>query len=344
MSKIQNQVFNVMSKVHVWDLWRYLNPDTLTVLNYHRIADPDGQDAFFKPNISATPAMFDLQLEYLEKNFNIISVNDLISWLDGEKDLPERAALITFDDGYQDNYIHAYPALSRRWLPAVIFLATGYIENNKPFYWDLLAYAMSKTRKDHLSLRFGGTFQWETDEERDGNIHPLVEALKYLTDDQKLQAVDEVISLLDVPIPNNLFDELFLTWDQVREMAKDGIEMGGHSVNHPILTRVPPKVAANEIVGCKKKIEEATGRHITSFAYPNGQQGDYNKKLMAFIKKTGYEVAFSLRSGPQEYNKVKNSRYAIRRVFLSYRDTLPRFVAKLYGMPRLFERMGKGMG
>ncbi len=339
MKNSQAYVYTTMDKLRVWDLWRYLNPDMLTVLNYHRIANPDDSNAFFKPNISATPEMFDVQLDYLEKNFNIISVKDLVGWLNEEAELPERAALITFDDGYRDNYLHAYPALKRRWLPAVIFLATGYIDNNKPFFWDLLAYAMMNTKKDYLSLRIGGTFDWESEQEKEENILPLVEALKNLADDQKKQAVDEVISLLDVAIPDNLFNELFLTWEQVNEMAKDGIEMGGHTVNHPILTRVPPKVAADEIVGCKLKIETATGRQVNSFAYPNGQEEDYNKKLMAFVRKTGYEVAFSLRTGPQEYKKIKRSRYAVRRVFVSHNDTLPKFISKLYGLPRLVEKI-----
>jgi len=339
MKNTQNFVYTAIDKMRVWDLWRYLNPDMLTVLNYHRIANPDAPNAFFKPNISATPEMFDAQLDYLEKNFNVISIRDLVSWLNGEEELPERAALITFDDGYRDNYLYAYPTLKRRWMPAAIFLATGYIDNNKPFFWDLLAYAMMNTKKDYLSLRIGGTFDWESEQEKEANIRPLVEALKNLAEDQKIQAVDEVISLLDVAIPDNLFDDLFLTWNQVIEMSKDGIEMGGHTVNHPILTRVPPKLAAEEIVGCKLKIESATGRKVISFAYPNGQAGDYNKKLMAFVKKTGYEVAFSLRSGPQEYKKTKSSRYAIRRVFLSHHDTLPKFIAKLYGLPRLVEKI-----
>ena len=344
MNSLQNRIFNVLEKVRIWDLWRYLNPDMLTVLNYHRICDPEGPDAFFKPNISATPEMFDAQLGYLEKNFNVISVKDLVAWLDGERELPEHAALITFDDGYKDNYLNAFPALKRRFLPAVIFLATGYIENNRPFYWDLLAYAMMQTNNDNLSLRIGGTFDWETEDEKKKNIRPLVEALKYLAEDQKLQAVNEAIQKLDVAIPDELFDDLFLSWDDVRVMVKDGIEMGGHTVNHPILTRVPPEIALNEIVGSKKKIEAEIGRRVLSFAYPNGQQGDYNKRMKAYVKKAGYETAFSLRSGPHDYKELKRSRFEIRRVFLNYRDTMPRFIAKLYGMPRLFEAIGKGMG
>src|SRR5690349_12198359 len=130
---------------------RSLWAKSLTVINYHRIDDPYRKDFdSFKPNVSATPDDFDNQLDYLAKWFNVVSVRDVTQWLDRQRDLPPYAALITFDDGYLDNYTFAYPILRSHHLPALIFLTTEHIGTDTPFYWDMAAYCFHHTKKDQL--------------------------------------------------------------------------------------------------------------------------------------------------------------------------------------------------
>ena len=111
----------------------YAFPHQLTVLNYHRIDDPlqAGFDSY-KPNVSATPAAFQRQMEYLQQHYHVVSLGQLAAWLRGECELPTRAALITFDDGYRDNFSNAYPLLRSLGLPATIFLCTGCIGAETP--------------------------------------------------------------------------------------------------------------------------------------------------------------------------------------------------------------------
>ncbi len=113
---------------HIFPLIYKLRSQTLTVLNYHRIADveKDGRDTFLQ-NISATPSSFARQMDFLSENFNVISGAELLAWLQDKSELPPHAALITFDDGYQDNWSNAYPVLKKRNLPAIIFLTTARI-------------------------------------------------------------------------------------------------------------------------------------------------------------------------------------------------------------------------
>src|SRR6185295_13403099 len=125
---------------------RRLWAKSLTVVNYHRIDDPHRRDFdSFKPNVSATPDDFNEQMDYLAKWFNVISLLDLIEWLDGHKNLPPYAALITFDDGYLDNYTAAFPILRQHDFPALIFLTTEHIGTDAPFYWDMAAYCFRRT-------------------------------------------------------------------------------------------------------------------------------------------------------------------------------------------------------
>lgn len=132
---------------------------------------------------------------------------------------------------------------------------------------------------------------------------------------------------LDVSIPAGFFRNLMLSWDQVREMRRNGIEFGGHTMNHPILTRVPLEKAKEEIVGSKARVEQELGEKILGFAYPNGLTGDFNAEIERTVAEAGYGAAFTLLNGPSPNAEVKRERFAIRRVFVSHKHTLPQFAA-----------------
>ena len=318
---------------------QFLNLHSLTVLNYHRIADPQ-EDAFdtFRPNISATPENFARQMDYMRQNFNIISGADLIAWLRGEEELPPHAAMITFDDGYHDNWANAYPILKARDLPAIIFLTTNHIEKNTPFYWDTLAYIFRNTEKDRADLPLIGERKWQTDQDAEKIMLAWAEAAKLLPEIEKEEALLSIQETLDVNIPENAFQGLHLRWDQVREMAKNGIEMGSHTMSHPILTRIPIKQVMAELVESKKRIESEIRMPVSSFAYPNGGIADFSPAISGLVRETGYLLAFSLMPGPTSFAAVKKDPYAIRRIFLSHADTFYRFVGKVTGAMRLLER------
>src|SRR5512141_113212 len=111
-SSIKGKLINLAHETGLIRAGRSLWAKSLTVVNYHRIDDPHRKDFdSFKPNVSATPNDFDRQMDYLAKWFNVVSMQDVVQWLDGQKELPSYAALITFDDGYLDNYTFAYPIL-----------------------------------------------------------------------------------------------------------------------------------------------------------------------------------------------------------------------------------------
>jgi peptidoglycan/xylan/chitin deacetylase (PgdA/CDA1 family) len=341
---ILNKLLFFVEKLGFWDVWRWMNPEKLTVLNYHRVCSPEDQQAFFKPNISAIPGEFIKQIEYIQKRYNVISAKLLGDWIAGNADLPKHAALITFDDGYLDNYENAYPELKKRGLSAIIFLTTDYIVSGNPAFWDLLAYCFQQTVCSSINIPEIGEFLWESESDLDRVILDVVQALKELPESRKKLVVSEIINLLDVRVEDSVFSKLFLTWDQVREMAENGIEMGAHTINHPILTRIPRDEAEREIRDSKNMIEAEIGSDVIAFAYPNGQETDFNLDIQRILEETNYLLGFSLISGPHNYRSLKQEKFTIKRIFLSYRDTLGRFVAKLHGLPKLFEIFGKGLG
>jgi peptidoglycan/xylan/chitin deacetylase (PgdA/CDA1 family) len=90
---------------------------------------------------------------------------------------------------------------------------------------------------------------------------------------------------------------MMLTWEEVRSMANQGVTFGGHTVSHPILSRLFPEKARDEIVGSKKSIESKTGTEATLFAYPNGKKSDYSPQVMALVKEAGFRGAVTTEFG-----------------------------------------------
>ena len=303
---------------------------SLTVVNYHRIDDPFRKDFdSFKPNVSATPQDFDRQMEYLAKWFNIISLKDVVGWLDGHKDLPPYAALITFDDGYLDNYTSAFPILRKYQLPALIFLTTGHIGTDAPFYWDMAAYCFSHTRNDHLTFPDGHVEGWSNQEQLEQVSRNWIEFMKTLPQAEKLVYVENLPVLLGVSVPMGFFQKLMMDWDQVRDMQKSGMEFGAHTMHHPILTRIALEQVQEEVAGSKSRIEDELGRTVLGFAYPNGQASDLNESIEKIVADSGIRAAFTLLSGPSSLNEVKRNPYAIRRIFISHRHSLAEYAMLL---------------
>lgn len=332
-----SKLIHLFFKLGQFSFYRAWGRPWLTILTYHRITDPHapGFDTFI-PNVSATPQGFAAQMDFIQQHFRVVSVGEVLAWLRGGQLLPLNPALITFDDGYYDNFQYAFPILQQRRLPAVIYLATDYINSATPFYWDLIAYSFYHTTQTGADLPLIGPQQWSNVAGRTAVMRLWIDRLKTIPDQEKWSLVRQLPQILGVTVPAAAFAGLHLTWDNVRCMVAAGIDMGAHTQSHPILTRVSLEQARSEVVGSKAKIEAELGRPITTFAFPNGQPPDFNPELQAMLRQVGFEAAFTLRPGPTSLHEVRHTPLAIRRVAISHKDNLFRFAAKVLGLPRWF--------
>jgi len=271
-------------------------------------------------------------MDYVRRHYSVITCEHLLSWLRGEKVLPRHPLVITFDDGYSDNLAFAYPILKERNLPAIIFLTTGFIGGDLPFYWDYVAYLFSHTQQISARLPITGEAAWTTAAEREKVMISWVDCVKKLPEAERRQAVSEIAAVLDVRVPERVFSNLYLTWEQIRMMDKNNIEFGAHTVNHPILTRISRDGVQEEVNKSKQQIENEIQRPISTFAYPNGQRSDFSDEVISIVREAGIEIAFTLLPGPTQIKVVRENPLAIRRIFLSHSDSFPRFVAKLFGL------------
>lgn len=262
----------------------------LSILIYHRVLPQ--QDPVFPDESDAET--FDRQIGQLVACFKILPLDDAIQGLRNGK-LPPRAACITFDDGYADNAEIALPILQKHGVAATFFVATGFLDGGRMFndtVIELIRRAPGDTVDlDSLGL---GRFPVETIRQRRRAISQLLDKLKYLPLASRQSTVEAMSTLIPVDLPRNLM----MTSSQVRELHNAGMEIGGHTVSHPILAKMENSAACADIANGKEMLESIIRAPVRFFAYPNGKPGrDYLPDHVRMVKKLGFDAAVSTAHG-----------------------------------------------
>jgi len=258
----------------------------LSIMIYHRVlARPD---SLFPGEIEG--ATFDLQLGLLKAAFHVMPLLDAVRALRAGA-LPPRAACITFDDGYADNADVALPLLLRHGLPATFFVASGFLDGGR--MWndtviELVRNAPGATL-DAAALGLGRHAVADVAQRRLA-IAALIGQLKYLPMQRRL----DLVALLAAAQPCALPDDLMMSSAQVRQLLRAGMEVGAHTVNHPILAALTPQQAGDEIAASKAALETMLEAPVRLFAYPNGKPGvDYRAEHVDMVRELGFEGAVS---------------------------------------------------
>lgn len=261
----------------------------LLVLTYHRVL------ADYDPVIDEVDAVqFTRQMETLAEYFNVVSLEDGLAQMKAGT-LPSSSVCVTFDDGYRDNYDVALPILSALNLPATFFIATGYLGDG--IMWnDVVRQTIKTTSLKKLDLQeFSlGKVSIDSEQKKVQIIEKLLGHIKYNQVDRRIELVNRLKEIAQVKIT----ERLMMTEHEVNELSRAGMEIGGHTVNHPILTCADEDEARDEIVQGKQFLEELIGKKLKFFAYPNGQAGkDYNEKHMRLVEQAGFNAALTTNNG-----------------------------------------------
>jgi len=268
---------------------RFLSPGgrsgALLVLIYHRVL------AAVDPMIPDEPdsQQFAAQMDLVRSLFTVLPLPEAVERLHNGT-LPPRAAAITFDDGYANNAEIAAPILAARGLTATFFVATGFLDGGRMFN-DTVIEAVRRAPEEFDLNDLGlGTYTLRDDAARRAAIAALLGRLKYLDPRQRLALAETLAERVGGGLPTNLM----MTRAQVRELAQSGMQLGAHTVNHPILTRVDRQLAEAEILGSKHELERITGQPVETFAYPNGRpRTDYDATHVELVRAAGFRVAVS---------------------------------------------------
>lgn len=266
---------------------------SVRVLAYHRIAFPDhcGLDPRL---ISARPDVFRQQMNHLAKHYNVVSLRQFSDALDGRCRLPNRAVMITFDDAYRDLAEHAVPVLKHYQLPATIFVPTAY--PNRPercFWWDRLYRAFTGTSAKSVPAkkRCLGQLPLETHEQRSRSLRTFQDHLKSLPHTELMLTVDEVCRELCV---EEQTQPSVFTWDELRNLSRDGFAIAAHTQTHPILTQVSSDQLRQEVCGSRSDVQREIGVDIPVFCYPDG---GHNQQVIDAVAGAGFDCAFAMTSG-----------------------------------------------
>jgi peptidoglycan/xylan/chitin deacetylase (PgdA/CDA1 family) len=263
------------------------------ILNYHRILPR--QETLAIDNIAV--ADFEKQVDILTNCFRVISLVQLVREVrDGT--LEPNTVCITFDDGYRDNFIHAYPILLKYGISATIFLATGVVENPSLLWHDKVFQTLKLTRIPQIESRLNGKTRWRIDrtDERTRLAFSLLDALKRLHPEARDLEIEKLMVACEIT-ENQLSKDEMLSWREIQEMHHNGIAFGAHTVTHPILSLLNENNIASEISESKRMIEDKLGESVEVFAYPNGQEKDYDERTKHILRSLGFRCALTTRWG-----------------------------------------------
>jgi peptidoglycan/xylan/chitin deacetylase (PgdA/CDA1 family) len=265
---------------------------SLLTLIYHRV--PREPDQLLPDEPSA--ARFAAQMDLVGSLFNVLSMSEAAARLKAAS-LPARALCITFDDGYANNCAVAAPILAARGLTATFFVATGFLDGGRMWNDTVIESVRRAPAVLDLSEIGLGVHRLEDFAARRRAFDTLVGQLKYLDPAERLAKTQLIVERAGQPLPT----DLMMSQAQVRELVALGMEVGAHSVNHPILTSVDAPVARREILDSKHRLEAILGVPVTSFAYPNGRPArDYDATHVAMVREAGFVVSASTAWGRAE--------------------------------------------
>jgi peptidoglycan/xylan/chitin deacetylase (PgdA/CDA1 family) len=271
----------------------------LLALNYHRIGNPAGSP-FDHELFSASVDEFDRQVSFLRRELDIVHPRALS---DLQRKGRGRHALITFDDGYRDNYEQAYPVLRSHGVPGVFFVTTGFLDAPRVPWWDEIAWMVRRSTAGSLpaSPRWGEVIDLGGD--RAAAIQGLLRAYKRLPGGQGDALLAELAERTGSGrCPPGEAAATWMTWNMVREMRAGGMAIGGHTVSHPVLARLDREAQGREIEECDRRIREEVGEPMRWFAYPVGGRDAFDDRTRDLLAAAGVELAFTYYGGHRRYD------------------------------------------
>lgn len=258
------------------------NKGKVVILMYHKVTtkhDPIG--------ISIDPHFFEMQMKYIKDKYTPISLSKAVDYING-KIIDKNYIVVTFDDGYADNYAVAYPILEKYAVPATVFITSEAVEKGYTD-WSIMDEVILNTEKKEIDLTKYGLEKiiLKNKKNKFEAILYLRSRLKKVDHSIRKQVIQHLTASTEV-----IGRRIMLTWEEVSRLASSGlVTIGAHTISHPILSRLSPDEAYFEIAECKRVIQEKTNLNVDLFAYPNGSASDFNDKTMLLVSKAGFKAA-----------------------------------------------------
>ena len=290
------------------------------ILCYHRIGTGG------VPLYSQLPAkVFEAQMRLLQKNYRIISMDQLIQEMTCPRSL-EPAVVVTFDDGYRDLYSEAFPVLQAYKIPATIFLTTGAIETGAVAWYDriFLALQVALDTAFDIELDRPTRFTLLSESSRMRAATQIISYLRTVPPDRRNRCCVDLEKR--VCLPEDRLRDRMLTWNQIRTMHRAGISFGAHTMTHPVVSRLEPAEMEWEILESKAILEARLDASVRHFAFPFGKRDECGDAAISVVARGGFDSAATTEWG---LNSVATNPYELRRVQIGEMGSLAMFAFQL---------------
>ncbi len=276
------------------------------ILVGHRVSDDD--EGCLQ---GLRPDWFDEQLEYLSRNYRFLSLNQLLDYFEQGQSIPSNSVVITFDDGFRDNYTNAYPILRRYQASATVFLVTGCVTSGELPWPQKVGYVLQNTDADSLCHETTGGRELSLRSQQDRTkANGIVWAsLCKLPRTQREREIENLCEMLKVQAPR----DRMLTWEQVETMHKGGMEFGAHTVSHPWMAQQSPEEARWEMETSLKELQDRLGIERPPFVFPGGS---YTPELVDMASSVGFRCVFQSRGGIRVNSPDVTNQFSLSRVGL----------------------------
>lgn len=279
------------------------NDKKVNVLLYHRVCD-------MKPdiwNLAVSPVQFELQMKYLKENYSIMRFED--DW----SNIREKSVVITFDDGYLDNYRNAWPILEKYQIPATFFVSTGNIDSENEFWWDELSSLIYCNIKLPSRIMYKNKmFSLESNDGKKLFCQKFRADIMMMDEAGRRNSLNWLHIILKTPYySKNVNREM--NSRELRELSKSNlITIGAHTQSHGKLAALSSKQQFTEIYESKKKLEKIIEKEIKYFSYPFGCNGDYDTRTVKIVQECGFLKSAAVKGGlydkmQGEYEIPRNS-------------------------------------
>lgn len=270
----------------------------LSVVTYHHIYQPTAGYPFDDAVADASPTQFRRQLELLRERCTLVNLAQVIDGLRGVP-LPPNPVLIAFDDGYKSNLEVAAPILRDLDVSAVFFIATDFVDERRLYWWEALAYIAKRAPNRRPTLAYPESTEVDLDAPRAlWRLNRIVKHAQHLDVTRFVAEFAAAAAVAwDASVERALCDQLIMTWEEVRALARGGMDIGSHTRSHRVLQTVPDDELAAELTGSRELIERQIGKPVRAIAYPVGHSIMAEPRLRKAVVAAGYDIGFTNATG-----------------------------------------------
>jgi peptidoglycan/xylan/chitin deacetylase (PgdA/CDA1 family) len=291
------------------------SPRTLgTIYMLHRCSPIDKNNLYWNEHMKVSPEFLKNFLTERRKTHDFISLDEFTDISKNKVKIKKPFIIMTFDDGYRDNYEYALPVFEETRIPFTVYITNSFPDKTAFLWWYMLEDILIKNNT--VILPDGKKFACSTKEEKESAFIELRSIILNLDQENTAGAFKELFYNYDIPDQSYYNDKLCLDWDEIKEMSgAKTCAIGAHTVNHKTLNKLTDLQLKYEIMEGRKLLEKHIEKPVKHFSYPFGTANEIGPRESEFIRTCGFDTVCYAAGGNIHKHTIQK-RLELPRVFL----------------------------